>query len=325
MDQQKKLDLRILQSYNKIFFSLYKERVFEFECRQEAIRKFQNILRSNKDFKILNMRFCYYEQNEIEQLRIIRKIHDKFSYYGINWDPLYLFVSFAQEICQDGLVSFYKQIHDNEVQRLKTDLETDQDLIAVTILVGEIFKQKKVSTCLSDLCLSNHSLKKILEKWLPLVNDQFKMSIVPSQNPLMEFVTNVHTFKIQHFSTLKKLFCDIKHPIFLDDNFTTKSGHCLSYWIHIHDDNFIFYPCVVRGNHDNFIPWPPKNILEMSILDKINGTVVLISQMKLNSVYFAKPVTSYNCIYHMVKISLPIREIDQYLENDTLCINLQLS
>lgn len=352
------MDKSVYDSYGNIIEELYKYR--NTWTRSDTNIYIQNALRSeNENFKKI---FNEYEQRETEKLETVRlflRLRDMGMplMYGCFADLLFLFVMMGSDKLK-SLHRFltplnykhYLKLKDREIRkRWEVDYCNKQDATHDSIL--KVLAIQTIIDCLYDnngRCLGVDAI----EKYIP--NNDFIDQ--ESRNNLLQLIkfnlnhvvqhfnmthTNVYHWKepklkgikwsIKNFDNIKTSLRELSVPIPLHfQSFTCENGYSLSACIIIdEEDNFILYPIIKKGNHDDIIGWPFKQNIELKILKKNNKSFKkFIQKSNLDSTYFSKPVTAYNPICPKVCISIPLKELernrDQYLSDNTLHIEMKI-
>lgn len=326
------------ETYKHILTELYSLDIFTMKNRQESLKLFQITLRCNNNWNKIQMLFHYYENQQNKKLQLLRQImHMHMDHpYTYEYDSLYYFVMWGKFILNSSnciwsqeFITMFREICDKESIH-KPTLENNTDMLAINTLLNEMYKYNGVSLFqLSSVSVPSHYNKYLrqtffncLGKWYSKVATVVQINFIDALQ-WTENVVNEYTWKIKNFSKLRISLLEKKSPVFLHEIITTESGHCLSAFIYIDDSQFIFYPVMVKGVHDNFINWPYKTQIQLSILTNFHSSIKKIIK-KLDGAYFSKPVTLYNCICPKVNISLSLDELDRFLHCDTLSVKIKI-
>jgi hypothetical protein len=326
------------EAYKNILTELYSLDIFTIKNRQESLKLFQITLRCNNNWNKIQVLFHYYEIQQNKKLQLMRQImlkHMEHPYIH-EYDSLYYFVMWGKDILNSSnciwsqeFITMIHEICDKESIHRPT-IENNMDLLAINTLINEMYKCDDVYLFkLSNVSVPSHYSKYLRQKFFNCLGKWYsKVAAIVRINwndalQWTENVVNEYTWKIKNFSQLRILLLEKNSPVFLHEIITTESGHCLSAFIYVDENQLKFYPVVVKGVHDNFISWPYKTQIQLSILTHFHSPIKKIIK-KLDGAYFSKPVTSYNCICPKVNISLSLDELDRFLQCDTLSVQIKI-
>lgn len=354
-----KMDKSIYDSYGNIIEEIFKNK--SVWTRSDTNIYIQKALHS-KNEKLRTL-FNAYEQRENERLETVRLFLRLRNIgmpliYGCYTDLLYMFVIMGskqlkslQRFLTPSNYKHFLKLKDLEIRRrweadycYKEDTTDDCNLKVLAI--------QTIIDCLYDNN-GQYLGADAIEKYIPynkFIDDQESKNkllqlIQDNENHVLQHFNMTHTnmyhwkepiqkgvkWSIKKFDDIKTSLREISAPIPLHfQSFTCETGHSLSACVIIDEkDDFILYPIIKKGIHDDIIDWPFKQNIELKILKKNNKSVKkIIHKSNLDSTYFDKPVTAYNPICPKIFISIPVKELernrDQYFNNNTLSIELKV-